>query len=165
MKSSNGCRVLKYCVLCIARILRIGWILLPFAKKQTKNFYKQHIIREFGIVGIAPIKTGFVGYITSRCALKQEDESKIVNTDIANICNMGNTPAAALSATIPLDTAAVDEQKKRAKQFWNDSSYNEDLKEKINDDVMNHLDQGLVLPIFHTTNVCFYRIRVWARRI
>ena len=96
------------------------------------------------------MKSGFAGYSTSRSALKQEDESKIVNTDITNLCNVDNTPAVTLSSTIQLDTATIDEQKKRAKKFWNDSSYNEDLKEAIDDDVVNHLDQGLVLPIFHT---------------
>ena len=65
---------------------------------------------------------------------------------------MFNTqPKATLSATIQISaTTAIEEQKKRAKQLWNNSSYNEDLQETINADVMNHLDQGLVPPIFHT---------------
>ena len=139
----------------MARILRIGWILLPFARKQTSNFYKQQL-REFGIVGIAMIRTmpkrdhstGLAGNAIKSSARKLTNDG--CASDITSICNMDNTPAATLSATIQLDTAAIYEQKKRAKKFWNDSSYTEDIKETINDDVVNHLDQGLVLPIFHT---------------
>ena len=151
-----GFRVLKYCVSFQKKQPRsrngkntsYRMDSTSICEKTNEEFLQA--TPNFGIVGIAPIKTGFVGYSTSRCAQKQEDESKIVNTDIANICNMDNTPTATLSATIKLDTTAIDEQKKRAKKFWNDSSYNEDLKERINDDVMNHLDLGLLLPIFHT---------------
>ena len=48
------------------------------------------------------------------------------------------------------DGTAVEEQKERAKKFWNTSNYNEEMKVRVNDDVMQYLDQGLVLPIFHT---------------
>ena len=87
---------------------------------------------------------------TGIIAPMQKNEKATSDTDRTNICNMVHTSAATLSTAIQLDAAAIDEQKKRAKQFWNNSSYNEDIKESINDDVLKHLDQGLVLPIFHT---------------
>jgi hypothetical protein len=44
----------------------------------------------------------------------------------------------------------IETQKARAIQLWNDSNYNEALKDSVHDTVMEHLNQGMVLPIFHT---------------
>ena len=48
--------------------------------------------------------------------------------------------------------SGVTKQKERALQFWNESKINhpEALKDQVNEDVMKHLHQGEVLPIFHT---------------
>jgi hypothetical protein len=45
---------------------------------------------------------------------------------------------------------AILKQIERAIKLWNDSNYDEDLKYKIHDNVMDSLNQGLVLPIYHT---------------
>ena len=95
----------------MARILRIGWILLPSEKKQTKNFYKK-LVRAFGIVDIAPIRTipkrehstGLAGDTTRSSARKLTTS----DTDNTSMCNMVNTLTIALTVTIQIDTTAID---------------------------------------------------------
>jgi hypothetical protein len=45
---------------------------------------------------------------------------------------------------------SIETQKKRAIQFWTKSNYDDALKSSVHENVMKHLRQGLVLPIFHT---------------
>jgi hypothetical protein len=45
---------------------------------------------------------------------------------------------------------AIEMQKQRAIQFWEESNYNEILKDNVHNSIMDNLNQGLVLPIFHT---------------
>ena len=47
-------------------------------------------------------------------------------------------------------TIAIEEQKERAKTFWNESNYDEEMKRKVHGDVIKNLNEGTVLPIFHT---------------
>ena len=48
--------------------------------------------------------------------------------------------------------ALVTHQKERAIQYWTESKskHTEALKDQVHDDVMQHLQEGKVLPIFHT---------------
>ena len=59
------------------------------------------------------------------------------------------------NSTASVETITIttkDEQKQRAIQYWNESKlkHTELLKDRVHDDVMQHLHQGKVLPIFHT---------------
>ena len=57
----------------------------------------------------------------------------------------------ALKVEVDIEDAIIH-QKESAIQYWNDSTskYTEAMKDQVHDDVMNHLHQGKVLPIFHT---------------
>ena len=92
--------------------------------------------------------TGTTDYNTrSEKKRRGNDHIAISNHYQADAINQANVVAA--SSNIKRNTA-IDEQKERSKKFWKDSNFNENIKALINDDVMNHLDQGMVLPIFHT---------------
>jgi hypothetical protein len=45
---------------------------------------------------------------------------------------------------------AIERQKQRAILFWNDSEYDETVKNNVHEKVIDHLNRGMVLPIFHT---------------
>ena len=45
---------------------------------------------------------------------------------------------------------SIEDQKERAKKFWNEANYDEEMKRKVHGNVMKHLNEGTVLPIFHT---------------
>ena len=88
---------------------------------------------------------------------REKDHITIGNVDSNNEAN-NEAKVAAAPIPAPIDTkttantgsSAIEEQKERAKKFWRESNYDEEMKGMIHDDVMDKLDQGLVLPIFHT---------------
>ena len=61
-------------------------------------------------------------------------------------------PPKSTNETNDATTSGIARQKERAIQYWNDSKakHSEAMKDHVHDDVITHLHQGKVLPIFHT---------------
>ena len=94
------------------------------------------------------VRNGVLDVVNHRFfTTKVRPDNALTMNDISNADAADNTA----KTTIENDDA-IARQKKRAIQYWNDSKskHIEAMKDEIHDDVMQHLKEGKVLPIFHT---------------
>ena len=123
---------------------------LRFTKSNLRNVYtivsnKAALINEIFLWGVGR------HFVTTGIACNKNVIENDLEVSILSTTSTGINGTAAI----------IDEQKERAKKFWNESNYDEEMKRKVHGDVMKHLNEGANLP----TNACFHRIRLWKRWI
>ena len=112
---------------------------LRFTKSNLRNVYtlvsnKAALLNEIFLWGVGR------HFVTTGIACNKN----IIATDLE--VSILSTTSTGINGT----AAIIEEQKDRAKTFWNESNYDEEMKRKVHGNVMKHLNKGTVLPIFHT---------------
>jgi hypothetical protein len=133
---------------------------LIFHRNDTYKSDVAHTTTTFGITGTCHVGLKHHKNIPCRQILIATNQFTAVRygSNDANIYHIGNesnesenkNPTEAEIRNIEIaKLEAIEMQKRRAIQFWNGSNYNEALKDSVHDTIIDHLNQGLVLPIFH----------------